>query len=155
MGNRFWTIVTLALITLVSCDSSTIYDESENATWSETDTLYAKFEVKDTTRYHSVFLNSRFSSEYKFSNIYFKVILDGPGNQRIERVRGFEVTDKAGKWLGSGFGSLYGYAFPIFEDLSLKQNGKYKVRIVPYMRIPDLNGIHDRGVKVSLGQEIF
>ncbi len=143
---------------LFSCDSSTIYNENEDlvdATWLETDTLVARFEVTDTNHYHNVFLNARFSALYPKSNIYFKAILLGPGGQNMTEVKGFEITDKTGKWLGKGFGSLHSYAFPIFEELALKQLGKYKVKLIPYMRISELKGIHDRGIKVNLGQEIF
>lgn len=153
-----WLTLMIVSVGLLSCDRSTIYNETyeiENAQWSYSDTLEARFEVTDTLHYHNVFLNARFSSVYKYSNMYVKVILDGPGGQRLTDVKGFEITDKAGKWLGSGFGNLHSYELPLFENLPLKQIGKYKVKVVQYMRIPELEGIHNRGVKVSLGQEIF
>jgi gliding motility-associated lipoprotein GldH len=146
------------LMMLSACDSSTIYDESEDLvteTWVDTDTLTARFEITDTNHYHTVYLNTRFTSLYKFSNIYYQVVLSGPNGQRATEIVSFEVTDKAGKWLGSGYGNLHSYAFPILDNRIFKQIGKYKVKVVPYMRISSLEGIHDRGIKVSKGKEIF
>jgi len=146
------------ILLLMACDSSTIYDQSEDLVteiWVDTDTLTARFEITDTTHYHTVFLNTRFTGLYKFSNIYYQVVLDGPNGQRSTEVVSFEVTDKAGKWLGNGYGNLHSYEFPILDNRIFKQIGKYKVKVVPYMRISSLEGIHDRGIKVSKGQEIF
>lgn len=141
-----------------SCDNSTIYNESEilvDAKWAETDTLFAQFEVNDSTRYHDVWLCSRVDALYPYSNIYYKVILSGPNGQHMTEIKSFEITDKTGKWLGKGFGDLHSYTFPLFKDLSLKHYGKYRVKVVPYMRKDVIIGIHDRGIKVSLGKEIF
>ena len=145
-------------VALNACDKSTIYDETqilEDAKWAETDTLFAQFEVSDTLHYHDIFLCSRVNALYPNSNIYFKVILTGPSGQHMTEIKSFEVTDKAGKWLGSGFGDLHSYAFPIFKDLSFKQYGKYRVKAVPYMREEVVVGVHDIGIKVKLGKEIF
>lgn len=143
---------------LSSCDSSTLYNESEpleGAQWAETDTLDARFEVLDTTRYHNVYVCSRVNALYPNSNIYFKVILTGPNGQHITEIKSFEITDKTGKWLGKGFGDLHSYEFLVLKDLAFKQIGKYRVKVVPYMRKEVVEGIHDRGIKVSLGKEIF
>ncbi len=146
------------VVILNSCDHSTIYNESEvlkDAKWSETDTLFAQFEVNDSLHYHNVYLCTRVNALYPNSNIYFKVILTGPTGQHVTEIKSFEITDKTGKWLGKGFGDLHSYELPLFKDLTIKQFGKYRVKVIPYMRKDVVVGIHDRGIKVSLGKEIF
>ncbi len=148
----------ISLLVFSSCDNSTVYSESEtipDSQWQDTDTLFAQFDVTDTQHYHNIFGLVRFSSLYPYSNIYFKYILVGPTGQKITEIKSFEVTDKAGKWLGKGFGDLHSYEFPLVEKLPIKQVGAYKIKIVPYMRREVLEGVHDKGIKVSIGQEIF
>lgn len=148
----------LIVVAISACDRSTICDTTEEISdeiWHETDTLTGKFEITDSTHYYDVFVNARFNALYPFSNIYFKAILTGPGGQRMTTVKTFAVTDKSGKWLGSGYGNLHSYSFPVFQDLAVKQMGTYRMKVIPYMRVPKLEGIHDRGVKVTIGKEIF
>jgi gliding motility-associated lipoprotein GldH len=151
----FVSVITTILFS--SCDRTTIYNESEileNATWPETDTLVAQFLVGDSLHYHNIFVCSRFNALYPESNVYFKVMLKGPGGQHMTEIKSFEITEKSGKWIGKGFGDLHSYELPIFQDLNLKQFGKYEVKVIPYMRRTVI-GIHDRGIKVNLGKEIF
>lgn len=145
-------------VVLFACDSQTIYNESfdlPNETWAEDDTLETTFEVTDTLHYHNLWLNTRLTETYPFANIYFKVILKGPNNLSKNEIMNFDVADKAGKWLGKGTGDFHSYNFPIYNELSLKKRGKYTLKIVQYMRTESLQGIHDRGVKINLGREIF
>ncbi|MFT5723638.1 MAG: gliding motility-associated lipoprotein GldH [Bacteroidia bacterium] len=154
----FFPVLVFIAMVLNACDNTTIYNESDilsEAKWNETDTLFAKFEVSDSTHYHNISLNTRINSLYLNSNIYFKVILTGPIGQHITEIKSFEITDKAGKWLGKGFGDLHSYELPLLYELPLKQFGSYKVKVIPYMRKDVVHGIHDRGIKVSLGKEIF
>jgi gliding motility-associated lipoprotein GldH len=148
----------LAIALFSACDKSAIYNSSEvlnDGKWVETDTLFAEFEVTDSLHYHSVLLLARFNSLYPYSNIYFKVHLAGPKGQRMTEIKSYDITDKSGKWLGKGFSDLHSYELPLFSDLPLKLFGTYKVKVIPYMRKDVINGVHDRGIKVNLGQEIF
>ncbi len=156
--NACLVIATALLLSLSACDKSTCYNESsslEGTIWKESDTLMASFEVSDSQHYHNIFVLARFNSLYPYSNIYFKVMLSGPKGIDMTEIKSFDITDKSGKWLGNGFGDLHSYELPIFPDLALKQFGKYKVKVVPHMRKESLEGIHDHGIKVSLGKEIF
>ena len=140
------------------CERDTLYSESENlasTAWLSSDTFQVSFEITEIERYHTVHLESRFTDIYPYSNIYYRVQLNGPGGQDITEVKNFEVTDKTGKWLGSGFGDLHSYSFPIIKDIEFKQKGKYKVKVIPFMRVDSLPGIHDRGIRVSIGKEVF
>jgi gliding motility-associated lipoprotein GldH len=151
-------IVIIIAMVFSACDKATIYNESEiliEANWPETDTLLAQFDVSDSVRYHHVWLNVRLNNLYPNSNIYFKVIFEGPNGQHLTEIKSFEITDKSGKWLGKGFGDLHSYELPLLMDLAIKQFGTYKVKVIPYMRKDVVVGIHDRGIKVNLGKEIF
>ena len=127
-------ISAFAIVLFSACDKSAIYNSSEvlkESKWVETDTLFAEFEVADSQHYHSVLLLTRFNSLYPYSNIYFKVHLAGPNGQRMTEIKSFDITDKSGKWLGKGFGDLHSYELPLFNDLPLKQFGKYRVKVIP------------------------
>jgi len=152
-------VLSVALVLgLGACDNSSIYNESstlEGAVWEESDTLMASFNASDSLHYHNIYLLARFNTLYPYSNIYFKVMLFGPNGMETTEIKSYDITDKSGKWLGSGFGDLHSYELPLFADLAIKQLGKYKIKVIPYMRKESIQGIHDRGIKVNLGKEIF
>lgn len=154
----FIIVLVFASVIFSACDQSTIFHNSEvmeNSKWEQTDTLFAKVDITDTTHYHNIFVTARLSALYPYSNIYFKVLVIGPSGQRFTDITSFEVTDKTGKWLGKGFGDLHSYEFPLYQDLALKEEGAYKIKVIPYMRNEILLGVHDRGLKINLGKEIF
>ena len=143
---------------LTSCNNSTIYNESqkmENSTWMSIDTIKAVVEVTDTTKYHTIFMDTRLNATYPYSNMYLKSIVVGPTGQKISEVKNFEITDKAGKWLGGGYGDLHSYGLPLYERMEFKQQGKYQIKVIPYMRKDSLVGVNDCGIRVTIGKEIF
>ncbi|MFT4522143.1 MAG: gliding motility-associated lipoprotein GldH [Bacteroidia bacterium] len=147
-----------AIVYFSACNSAILIHTTEevpNGIWTVSDTLSSSFVVTDTFHVHNIWINTRLSQEYAFSNLYLSYTLLGPGGMNISEVTDFQVTNKAGKWLGSGFAELHSYSFPIFENLPLKTMGTYRVNVVQHMRVDDLAGVKDRGIKVETGQEIF
>lgn len=145
-------------ILFIACNSKTVIDfqeEVKGKTWNFKDTMVTQFEVLDTTHYHYIDFQTRLNSKYNFSNLYLSYTLIGPSGMEINEIKTFDITDKSGKWLGSGFGELHSYALPLFQKLSLKVGGKYQLRVVQHMRVDDLPGIETVGVRIYTGNEIF
>lgn len=148
----------LAGLLLAGCNPGALTDVREDMdgeVWYKEDTLQATFQLKDTTRYLNIALNTRLTPDYPFSNLYVHTVVIAPDGKETESVKTFDVTNKAGKWLGSGLGDLHAYTFPLFPEFAAAKKGTYKVRVVQQMRVDSLRGCHDRGLRVSLGEEIF
>jgi gliding motility-associated lipoprotein GldH len=163
MAHTFKTLFILAtgfilFMGMNGCNSKTIMDMSESLegeNWRMDDTLRGTFQVTDTNHYHNIFLQTRLTGDFPFSNFYVKMILEAPDGERFESIKSFEITTKAGKWLGKGLGDLHSYSLPVYPSFVPHKNGSYSILAVQYMRRDDLLGCHDRGLKVELGEEIF
>jgi len=150
----------LMLITsmFLACNSSTLVDMSENLAnevWRMDDTLESQFQISDTSRFHTIHLQTRLTGDFPFSNLYVKLIIENPSGLRTETLHGFEISTKSGKWLGSGLGDLHAYSLPLEKAFIAKIPGTYKIMVVQNMRRDELFGCHDRGLRVELGEDIF
>ncbi len=150
----------LMLITsmFLACNSSTLVDMSENLAgevWRMDDTLESQFQITDTSRFHTIDLQTRLTGDYPFSNLYVKLIIENPSGQRTEILKGFEISTKSGKWLGSGLGDLHAYSLPLEKRYRAKTPGTYKIKVIQNMRRDELLGCHDRGLRVEMGEDIF
>ncbi|MBI1307561.1 MAG: gliding motility lipoprotein GldH [Bacteroidetes bacterium] len=146
------------MVGMISCNSSTITDnriDNSGDIWSITDTLKTDFEIEDTAYYHDILFTCRVTNEYKFSNIYVWYSITAPDGRISEGIKTFDVMDKSGKWLGSGFGDVHSYELPLLNNWNAGMKGKFEIRIVQNMRTDELTGVRGEGVKVNRGEDIF
>ena len=145
----WWIWITVAL---VSCDDNVVFDQNqtiESATWNEKNPVHFEFEVKDTTTLHNFYINLRNTEQYPFSNLFVFVELEFPnGKKSIDTVECF-LADRTGKWLGSGYGSLYDNRFLYQQKKQFPMAGRYDVSIYQAMRTPELVGINDVGFRLT------
>ena len=81
-------IVVISVIFCMACENKNIiytsfHDISESS-WSFKDSLMFEWEISDTTQSYSIDLNLRYSTSYKWSNIYLFSDLIFP-NEKVFR----------------------------------------------------------------------
>ncbi|MCB0734716.1 MAG: gliding motility lipoprotein GldH [Flavobacteriales bacterium] len=143
---------------LYGCVGQTVLDQTEeipNESWNETDTLSETFQIGDTAKEYHLDLTMRFNTRYPYANFYVWSELIKPSGERDTLLQSFDVTDKAGKWLGSGYGDLHSYEFPIYPQYTTNQAGTYTIRMVQGMRKKELDGCTSRGIRVKKGRDKF
>lgn len=59
------------------------------------------------------------------------------------------LADKFGKWIGSGFGSLYQSSLPYRANIILNEKRNHLIKIEHGMRDESLIGIEKVGIKIS------
>ena len=154
---HFLLIFSLA-IAISGCIDQTLVDNSQslsNEVWLDSDTMVTKFQIGDTSKEYHMDLTMRFTNAYEFSNFYVLSVLEKPNGELVDQVKSFDVTDKAGKWLGSGFGDIHSYEFPLYEIYTTDLPGTYRLKVVQYMRKESLVGCKDRGIRIRRGREKF
>lgn len=139
------------LILLASCDRSQVYEKSMpvGSIWSK-DSL-ARFEVNidDTLSTHSVYVTMRNASSYPFSNVYLFVTTVAPSGAYVRDTMECVLADETGKWLGKGFAKYWDNRFAMRRNVKFPEKGTYTFTIQQGMRLEELPGIHDVGIRVE------
>lgn len=152
----------LMILGLWGCSEHPLFEENqdiENASWKMDQPKHFEFEVTDTVSVFNFFVNIRNGQEYPFSNIYLFVDMEDPHGEKSRDVIECKLANEHGEWLGSGVGTIKEnrllFATHQFRKYTAnKENtygvpGRYKIDISHGMRVDDLTGIYDIGLRIS------
>lgn len=143
-------------LTLVSCQTDNVYEGVVDITkneWYINKSMNYTFEIKDETKPYDVFLLLRNTMNYPYYNLYFKYELTNEKGQqlrsKLEQVVLF--NEKTGKPLGDGLGDIFDhkYKFSTLSNLKFPAKGKYKLKLIQYMRQDPLKGVVSVGISVE------
>lgn len=146
------------LLCISGCRSDIVLDEFKNlpaSGWKQGEMVRFDFEISDTTRYTSFYINLRITGDYPFSNLYVVSHITMPDNSVQSKRTHLVLAQDDGKWLGKGMGDIISYQLPISENMALKKNGKYQIALEQYMRMETLPEVKDVGILIKKGEEIF
>ncbi|AOW21069.1 gliding motility lipoprotein GldH [Urechidicola croceus] len=152
-------VLVLFFIGLVSCDSNRIFDEYqsvENNVWEKENIAEFKVEVKDTISKKNLFINIRNNKEYEFSNLFLIAKMSFPNGSAIVDTLEYEMTDKTGNFLGTGFTDIKENKLFYKENVRFNQKGQYTLNVEQAMRkngniqgLDSLKGITDIGFRIE------
>ncbi len=149
-------IFSLPLVFLVfflgSCDSKRFYEENkciENGVWLNTDYKSFSVNITDTLARYNLYLNIRNDGIYPYSNLYLFVHTILPGNRTATDTVECQLADPDGKWRGSGSGSLKFNRFLFQRGMTFPQKGLYRFDLEQAMRVKELKGIRDVGIRLE------
>lgn len=138
-------------ITLASCDRAQVSEKSKplGKFWSK-DSL-ARFEVNitDTLSIHSVYVTMRNSSTYPYSNVFLFVTTVAPSGAFVRDTMECVLADESGKWRGKGFAKYWDNRFAMRKNVKFPEKGTYTFTIQQGMRLEELPGIHDVGIRIE------
>jgi gliding motility-associated lipoprotein GldH len=141
-----------SLILLLSCNSNVVYTESRvmpEKTWKLLDVPGFKIAVSDTVNSNSVFFTIRTGSSYPFRNIYLFVTAISPDGKKITDTLQYNLADEKGNWYGKGFGDIHELKLPYKSNVYFPLKGTYQFKIQHGMRIEDLKGVYDFGLRIE------
>ena len=105
--------------------------------------------VDDTLTSFDVFFTIRTGSSYPFRNIFFFVTTMSPDGDILSDTLQYFLADEKGKWYGKGFGDIHELNLPFRSNVYFPLKGTYQFRIQHGMRIEDLKGVYDVGLRVE------
>jgi gliding motility-associated lipoprotein GldH len=153
MLNKITGITLLILcILLSSCDRSRVYDEYKTLPDKAWNKFYrVKFEVpiKDTIALHNLYINIRNTGKYSFSNFYLFIKVTSPDGRSIKDTFEIILADTKGNWLGHGLGDLKDQQTLYKKDIRFTKSGTYIFELEQAMRVDDLSGIRDIGLRIE------
>ena len=148
---RFLNFLFLMLI-LQSCGRNVVFTDSaqlEGKTWKLADVAVFNIPVKDTVNSNNIFFTIRTGSSYPFRNIYLFVTTTSPDSKRLTDTLQYELADEKGNWYGKGFGDIHELKLPYKSNVFFPLSGTFRISIQHGMRIEDLKGVYDIGLRVE------
>jgi len=150
--NRFsFIIVLIFLLLLLSCNSHVVYTNSEQMakeTWTLMDIPTFKVPITDTLNSNNVIFTIRSGSAYPFRNIFLFVSTTSPDGKKITDTLQYNLADEKGKWYGKGFGDVHELNLPYKSNVYFPIKGTYEFKIQHGMRIENLKGVYDFGLRI-------
>jgi len=151
--NRYsFGLILTSLLLIPSCNSNVVYTDSfvmPGKTWRLLDIPAFKISVTDTVNSNNVFFSIRTGSSYPFRNIYIFVNTTSPDGKSITDTLQYNLADEKGKWYGKGFGDIHELNLPYKSNVYFPVKGTYQFKIQHGMRIEDLKGVYDFGMRIE------
>ena len=147
----FILLLTSLLLTL-SCKSDIVFTgfiTIPDKIWKLSEKPTFEVPVTDTLSPNNIWLMIRTGSAYPFRNIYLFVTTVTPEGKSLTDTLQYNLADEKGKWYGKGVGDIHELNLPYKSNVFFPLKGTYLFKIQHGMRIEDLKGIYDIGLRVE------
>lgn len=151
-GTNKYAILLLLILLPASCGRNIVFTDSAAMTgkiWRLDDIPSFKFSVKDTLNSNNIYFIIRTGSSYPFRNIYLFVTTSAPDGNSITDTLQYDLADEKGNWYGKGFGDIHELKLPYKSNVFFPVTGIYTINVQHGMRIEDLKGVYDVGLRVE------
>jgi gliding motility-associated lipoprotein GldH len=148
-------IIGVILIGLTACDRNVLYEKNEripDASWNKNQKLEFLVDIPDTLKPHHIFINIRNLNNYPMSNLFLFVSITSPDELFNRDTVLYYLAEPSGKWVGKGFGNVWSNRYRYKSNVRFPVSGTYRFEIQQAMRIDDLEGISDIGLRVEIAE---
>jgi gliding motility-associated lipoprotein GldH len=152
-SNRYIFIpILISFVLTSSCNNNVVFTYSipmPGKKWELMNVPDFRVTINDTLGRNNVFFTIRTGSSYPFRNIYLFVKTTSPDGKFITDTLQYYLADEKGKWYGKGFGDIHELNLPYKSNVYFPVKGIYEFNIRHGMRIEDLNGVYDFGLRIE------
>jgi gliding motility-associated lipoprotein GldH len=137
---------------LSSCGRNVVFTDSEamkGKVWKIADIPVFKIPVRDTLISNNIFFIIRTGASYPFRNIYLFVTTTAPDGKSVTDTLRYDLADEKGNWYGKGFGDVHELKLPFKSNVFFPASGTYQINVQHGMRVEDLKGVYDVGLRVE------
>jgi len=141
-----------ASIFIFSCGPNYILDKKvdfENEHWIYADSIAFDFEIANSKKLYSLYLDVEHLTEYSFQNMYIKLHSVFPDGKRTSQQISVNLMDKFGRWKGDCNSDECDFRLPINVETNFEQIGKYTFIIEQFMRKNPLEGIQSIAFRIE------
>jgi gliding motility-associated lipoprotein GldH len=151
--NSYSFIFIISLLSLLSaCRNNIVFTDSITMPakkWELMNIPSFNVPVDDTIKSNNVIFTIRTSSSYPFRNIFLFVKTTSPDGVSITDTLQYYLADEKGKWYGKGFGDIHELNLPYKSNVYFPVRGTYRFTVQHGMRVEDLNGVYDFGLRIE------
>lgn len=152
MNKLFLSFIFIITLTIVGCDYNRAYehnDSIENETWDLKKTFSHEFEIPDSMQWYNMYINIRNTTDYKYSNLFLFITTTFPKGQQAKDTVECILANKEGKWFGKGNGKYKDNRIVFKPKFRFSQSGKFNLKISHGMRVQEVNGISEIGIRLE------
>lgn len=148
----------LTVVMLVSCESNTVFSESQamDGYWGADEVVQFKLPQLDSLKKYNLFLNIRNTNEYRYNNLFLIVNMTFPHGKTVTDTLEYRMAQPDGSWMGQGIGNIKENKLWYKENVQFFEDGIYTVDIAQAMRnngdvegVTKLEGITDVGFSIE------
>jgi gliding motility-associated lipoprotein GldH len=139
-------------IFISSCDSGLHFEKNiriPGDSWNRHHIPVFELEITDTINPHDLMINLRNTGEFPRSNLFLFISARSPAGAYTRDTLELILAEPSGKWKGRGYGSVWQNRFMYRQNVRFPEKGTYIIEIEQAMRIDDLPGILDVGLRVE------
>lgn len=132
------------------------YHSIENSVWKVDNSIEFNVNIEDTISQKNIFINIRNNKDYEYSNLFLISQIEFPDGFRVVDTLEYEMTDKLGNFLGSGYTDIKENKLFYKEKARFNKSGNYIFKVEQAMRkngnihgIDSLKGITDVGLSIE------
>ena len=145
-------LILLFLGLFFSCDSKRVFEENfvvEKGIWHVTNKIKFDVAITNLLLRYNVYLNVRNTTDYPYSNLYLFLNTGFPDGKMSRDTLELTLADYDGRWLGSGMSGVKFSRFLLQKGVQFKQKGTYHFELEQAMRVKELKGIRDIGLRIE------
>ena len=145
-------LLVTAILLFSGCNSNVSYNESHDMPgkiWELSDVPVFRVPVDDTINSNNISFSIRTSSSYPFRNIYLFVSTTSPDGAVLTDTLQYNLADGKGRRYGKGFSDIKELSLPYRLNVFFPVKGIYSVSVQHGMRVQDLVGVYDLGMRVE------
>lgn len=140
----------LGIFLVSACTSPAIfekYEELPNETWNRYQIVELTAQIPDSGQYQ-VKLCLRHTTDYEMANLWCFITTRSQAAKELRDTVNLKIAEADGRWLGQG-GSIKTIEQPLSHNPVLLPQGTVTFRIEQGMRIEELGGIKNVGLKIE------
>jgi len=145
-------LIPLFLLIIAACGRNILFTDSATMpekTWQLSNIPEFSYKNDDTVSKTNVSFTIRTGSDFPFRNIFMFVTAISPDGKTLTDTLEFELADEKGKWYGRGSGDVHELNLPYRSNVFFPLKGPYTFKIQHGMRIGDLKGVYDIGLRIE------
>lgn len=142
----------VSLLLSVSCGRNVVFTDSfaiPERIWTLNEKPSFDVQVSDSITANNISFLIRTGSDYPFRNIFLFVSTVLPDGKTLTDTVQYNLADDKGDWYGKGFGDIHSLSLPYKSNIYFPLKGTYQFKIQHGMRIEDLEGVYDIGLRVE------
>ena len=147
-----------ATLTLACCNRDAVFDSYvaiPRETWSADNLASFNIAIPDTSQSYDIMINLRNSTDYPFQNLFLFISIYSPNGGFVRDTFECFLADDNGRWTGRGSGRIHDNRFIYREGVKFYQPGSYRFDLQQAMRVEDLRGVVDVGIRIEQSQQNF
>jgi gliding motility-associated lipoprotein GldH len=148
--------VFLSLLLLVCCNTNTesSYSVFEEDSWHADSIITLNHSVVESTTKHNLYLKIRHTTDFEYQNLFLFVDFQ----EKRDTIE-IALSEKNGKWLGSGFGDIKEVEYCFAKEIIFNSKKTSNVTVEQAMRygdqpaITNLKGIIALGINIKKSED--